>query len=177
MKYTIKQAGFTVIELIVVVTVIAILASIIILSYGGVKNNAYDSAVKSDIRQIADQIELFGLDNNGSYPVTSPTTQLISTELRATKDSYSIETNAFAYCVNNSTTPKNFAVGGVSKSGNAYYYSSVTEKVQLTTAWTSEVSVSTVCTNSNYLKLTSSSGLYGHTYSSSGPGTWAAWIN
>ena len=125
----IKNSGFTIIELLVVVSVILILVAIITVSYSGVRDSAHDSAVKSDMRNAADQIELFALDNSGNYPWSTAT--LITADISATKDSYSKSVDSFLYCANNVgfTTPI-FTLGAVSKSGKIYYYSSAVEKVQ-----------------------------------------------
>lgn len=49
-------AGFTIVELLIVVVVIAILASITVVAYSGVQNSAHDSAVQSDLRQLAQKV-------------------------------------------------------------------------------------------------------------------------
>ncbi len=47
-----KQKGFTIVELLIVVVVIAILASLTILSYNGIVSRASDSTVKTAGQQI-----------------------------------------------------------------------------------------------------------------------------
>ncbi len=51
------SSGFTIIELLVVVTVVAILASIVVLSYGSVRQQAADSKRDSDLKSLEDSIE------------------------------------------------------------------------------------------------------------------------
>lgn len=170
------QTGFSIVELLVVIIVIGILASIVMLSYSGIQNSAHDSAVKSDIGQIGEQIVLYGLDNGGLYPANA--TELGTADISATKDSYSTGTNAFAYCSDNTTTPEKFAVGGVSKSGKGYYYSSANEKVQAVTsssnpAWPSSATVASVCSTATYLNQgTVPFSVRGHT----APSSWQTWI-
>lgn len=174
MKDRTKQAGFSIIELLVVVIVIGILAAIVMLSFTSIQGNAHDSAVQSDLRQAADNIELYGLDNGGLYPAS--TANLTTADISATKDSYSTDTNSFIYCRNNSTTAPNpsFAIGAVSKSGKAFYYSSRTEKVQpAPNYWNSGVTPATVCTSSTYLGIASATALSGYVYS---PPGWASWV-
>jgi general secretion pathway protein G len=68
----IGQKGFTIVELLIVIVVIAILATISIVAYRGVQARARDSQRKSDIATIAKALELYYIDN-GKYPVGSCT--------------------------------------------------------------------------------------------------------
>ncbi len=53
-----REKGFTVVELLVVIIVIAILATIVVTSYGGVRQNAADTKRDSDLKSLEDAIEL-----------------------------------------------------------------------------------------------------------------------
>jgi len=68
-----KNSGFTIVELLVVVVVIAILAAITIVSYNGIKNRAIASSLQSDLSQNITTIENYATLNSGQYP-GSPTT-------------------------------------------------------------------------------------------------------
>ena len=60
------------VEVIIVVAIIAILASIIIPKMTGARNRSQYNACKANIRNIATALELYANDNNGSYgPGTS----------------------------------------------------------------------------------------------------------
>jgi prepilin-type N-terminal cleavage/methylation domain-containing protein len=61
--------GFTLVELLIVIVVIAILASISIVAYNGIQNRAKNVATQSDLRQIEGFLELYNTEN-GSYPST-----------------------------------------------------------------------------------------------------------
>lgn len=63
-------AGFTIIELLVVIVVIAILAAITIIAYNGIANSAKESALKSDLRSGATQLQITK-ETDGSYPSDS----------------------------------------------------------------------------------------------------------
>lgn len=69
MQWAQKQKGFTIVELLIVIVVIAILAAITIVAYTGISERARFSAMRSDLAAINKAIQLYYADN-GSYPVT-----------------------------------------------------------------------------------------------------------
>ena len=69
MKPWAKQAGFTIVELLIVIVVIGILASITIVAYNGIQQRGRDAQRRSDVATIAKALELYYLDN-GAYPPT-----------------------------------------------------------------------------------------------------------
>lgn len=58
------QAGFTIVELAVVITVIGILAAVTIATYGTVQRDAKDTAIKTATQQMADAMKLWATRNN-----------------------------------------------------------------------------------------------------------------
>ena len=68
MKWAQKQNGFTIVELLIVVVVIAILAAITIVSYNGIQNRAKDSAAQLAATQIGKKLTQYAVDNGDSYP-------------------------------------------------------------------------------------------------------------
>ena len=70
MKLSNPQKGFTLLEIIVVLTIIAILAAYIAPKVTGRVDDARISKVKSDIRVLESSLELYKLDNF-SYPDSS----------------------------------------------------------------------------------------------------------
>ena len=58
--------GFTIVELLIVIVVIAILASISVVAYNGIQQRSRDSIRKADINSIAKSLELHYVDR-GSY--------------------------------------------------------------------------------------------------------------
>ena len=61
------QKGFTIVELLIVIVVIAILAAISIVAYTGIQQKARDTQRKSDISSITKALELYYIDK-GYYP-------------------------------------------------------------------------------------------------------------
>ena len=64
------QRGFTIVELLIVVVVIAILAAITIVSYNGITNRANASASESLVATWRKKIELYQAEQT-TYPLTS----------------------------------------------------------------------------------------------------------
>lgn len=64
-----KRSGFTLVELLVVITILAILSVIGITAFSGVQKNARDSRRKGDLRSIKIALELYK-QTNGRYPGT-----------------------------------------------------------------------------------------------------------
>lgn len=60
--------GFTMIELLVVVSIIGVLAALVMVSFTGSQKQAKDSQRKSDLRQYSTSIEAFANKNGGLYP-------------------------------------------------------------------------------------------------------------
>ena len=64
------SAGFTIVELLVVVVVVGILAVIVIVGYGAVQRDAVITALKSDLRNAADMLKVSTTNDDGRYPAT-----------------------------------------------------------------------------------------------------------
>ena len=65
-RHAIRQ-GFTIVELLIVIVVIAVLAAISIVAFTGIQNRAYDSAVKNDLSNFAKKVQLIAADS-GDVP-------------------------------------------------------------------------------------------------------------
>ena len=81
MKKSTTVSGFTIIELIVVVAIIGILASVVIIGYGAWQKNTATSVLKSDLSQAATSLQSarnFSGPTNSGYPTTLPSTFVAS---------------------------------------------------------------------------------------------------
>jgi len=65
------KRGFTIVELLIVIVVIAILAAISIVAYNGIQNRAHNSELYSGVDAYHKAIKLYAVDE-GTYPATSP---------------------------------------------------------------------------------------------------------
>lgn len=72
-----KQKGFTIVELLIVIVVIAILATISIVMYRGIQERGRDSQRESDVAVITKALEMYYIDN-GRYPAGSGSTVINS---------------------------------------------------------------------------------------------------
>lgn len=65
-KHITSNRGFTIVELLIVIVIVAVLAAITIVAYNGIQQRARDSQRKSDLAQIAKALHLYGVDK-GNY--------------------------------------------------------------------------------------------------------------
>lgn len=122
MKSTSSLRGFTIVELLIVIVVIAILAAISIVAYNGIQNRANDSAVESDIATLQKKMEIFKIEStSGEYPQTIAQLNSI-TGFTLTKGAYDTGSNNVYYIKN--TSNNTYAFGLRSKSGKGYFATS-----------------------------------------------------
>jgi len=67
------KSGFTIIEMVVVISVVGILATITVVGYGSWRHSAMTTSVKSDLNGVIAAMENARMFNNG-YPTTLPST-------------------------------------------------------------------------------------------------------
>ncbi len=79
-----KQSGFTIVELLIVIVVIAILAAITIVAYNGIQQRSHTTAQKTTAENLAKKIEAYNAIQN-AYPVFN-TAGTITTQLSAIAD-------------------------------------------------------------------------------------------
>jgi prepilin-type N-terminal cleavage/methylation domain-containing protein len=104
-----KNRGFTIVELLIVIVVIAILAAITIVAYNGIQNRAKASAAQAAARQAFTKIQTFAVSNADTYPA----------DLSAAGLSSSSDTS-YQYRVDNTASPRTFCVTATTQ--NVSYY-------------------------------------------------------
>jgi prepilin-type N-terminal cleavage/methylation domain-containing protein len=115
----VRQKAFTIVELIIVISVIGILATIALVSYNGVTNRGHDAAVQSDLEAITGLLESYKADVDTPDEFPHDTTALATIGIKATKNSYQTTLPAnFIYCV--STDYQAYALVAASKPGNLF---------------------------------------------------------
>ncbi len=62
------QHGFTLVELLIVVIILAILAAIVIPQFSGATVDAQESSLNSNLNGLRSAIELYKVQHNGQYP-------------------------------------------------------------------------------------------------------------
>lgn len=79
-----KSSGFTIIELLVTIAIIAVLSSIIMVVLSGTKEKSRDARRVSDIHEIQNALNLYFTDNN-RFPIINPSVDITGS------DAFSIE--------------------------------------------------------------------------------------
>jgi len=91
-------SGFTIVELLIVIVVIAVLAAITIVAFNGVKDRAISASLKSDLNAASKAMELAKVDGADSYPSSLPASVKVSSgnvlQMTAVTDS------SKQYCLN-----------------------------------------------------------------------------
>lgn len=167
-----KQKGFTIVELLIVIVVIAILATISIVAYNGIQDRALVAVVKSDLANFAKKIEHAKVDtSDGGYP----TILTAAMGIKVTKSAYIDGRYNWYYCLTPDHTKYSVAV--ISTKGKGYYQSSVNgyEESPGTTDSTSNCTKISTTPSNSAATAASSSGYQWNSGTSTG--TWQAWVN
>lgn len=106
-----KNDGFTIIEILIVIVVIGILATITVVSYRGITGNAAAAVLKGDVKEAAERISLVKA-SDGVYPASVD-------EINDGKGPSGSADTTYSYIVDNPTNPTKFCLDGGS---NGQYY-------------------------------------------------------
>lgn len=74
LKHFKQDKGFTIVELLIVIVIIGILATLVIVSYTGIQNRARKIQNQTDAQAITKKAEAYAafVNSNGQYPTSSP---------------------------------------------------------------------------------------------------------
>jgi len=89
-----QNSGFTIVELLIVIVIIAILATLTIVAYNGIQKKAGDSAIRSDISQAAKQLAILEA-TNGNFPDNTDTLK----KSNGTTYQYTYDSATKSYCL------------------------------------------------------------------------------
>lgn len=101
-----QQEGFTIVELLIVIIVIGILAALVLVSFGGIRERAITASLQSDLHNGVKQLKAYRV-TNGKYPEViddCPTPASGKMCLKASSG------NSLSYSYDNSTSPKTFTL-------------------------------------------------------------------
>jgi prepilin-type N-terminal cleavage/methylation domain-containing protein len=156
-SWTSKQAGFTIVELLIVIVVIAILAVISVVAYTNIQNRANDAAVQSDLRALSRKFELYKVDNSANaYPYGAVLGTGTNTGMSMTFSQGSYQTGNVYNVLNCITSGgANYAVLAQSKSGKYFTVGSLDGSVKEVTA---PVTLANLTSCSTILPSSSASG-------------------
>jgi len=111
-----KQPGFTIVELLIVIVVIAILAAITIVAYNGIQNRAKAGAAQSALSQANKKILAYTIDNADMYPVALGANGIDNLAALGITNG----DTTYQYSANNTTSPRTFCL--TATNGNQSYY-------------------------------------------------------
>lgn len=98
---TIKlRTGFTIVELLIVIVIIAILAAITIVAFNGIQQRARASEAVSALSQSKKKLEIYKVEN-GSYPLTG---NLSASGISDGSVAYQYTSDGTTYCVTGTAT-------------------------------------------------------------------------
>ncbi len=112
-----KKTGFTIVELLIVIVVIAILAAITLVAYNGIRERALDSQLKTALSQANKKVLAYAAQNSDQYPDTLAQAGVSDSA-----------TAVYQFTSDNTTTPKRYAITATSgPNGPLSYYVSNTQ--------------------------------------------------
>lgn len=178
-------AGFTIVELLVVIVVIAVLASIVIVTYSGVSQRANETKLQSDLASINRQIEAYRA-SHGSYPADLAAAGIALGQGSSLQYSVDNSTSTPTFCVTDTTGGLDWHVSNGQTPASGACAGHVTGDASCTNGYTKNGSTCTLtyqatysagatsytCPSGGSLSGTTCTLTYGATYVSGGYGAY-----
>lgn len=101
-----KSKGFTIVELLIVIVVIAILAAITIVAYNGIQQRARASEASAALSQAKKKLELYKVDNS-AYPLSGT---LGTAGITDSDVSYQYTSDGSTYCITGTVSNVSYKV-------------------------------------------------------------------
>lgn len=167
-------SGFTIVELLIVIVVIAILAAIGVVAYNGIQSRTNDAAVQSDLRNLAMKIEEY-YAVNGVYPSSADST-VIGGGVSYHVNRIAYETGAanLYYCAISSGNDAKYSIAALSKSGQRFVYRQG-GFADYSGGWNSSSTFTTICSGAG-ISTTAQEFSYAKGYSFVNS-AWSSWTN
>jgi type II secretion system protein G len=134
-----KQSGFTIVELLIVIIVIGILATLVLVTFTGVQQKARNTQRQTDIKAVASHLETYNAQN-GMYPTkanlddaTWVAANLKGLDKEATKDP-----NGTVYTFAASSTSNQYGYAPTKSDGTACDNTAGNECAKFTLTYTQE---------------------------------------
>lgn len=111
-----RSSGFTIVELLIVVVVIAILAAITIVAYNGITDRSNQAVVQNAATEIRKKVLTYAVDNSDNFPIS-----LTNAGISGSDDQVGI---TYRYSYDNVANPKTFCITAIKGTNRAYVPSS-----------------------------------------------------
>ncbi len=164
------ERGFTIVELLIVIVVIAILGVISLVAYKGIADRANDTAIESDLTNLKKKIDLFIAVNNRRP--TNPELPTVTPPISVSKQSYALRPTTdhnLIFC-HGGSDPTAYTIVAYSKSGKKFFVSRDGAVQEYTTTWSDQV---VACQDS---LPTYSSNYRGYAAEDTSGGPWRSWV-
>jgi prepilin-type N-terminal cleavage/methylation domain-containing protein len=114
-----KSKGFTIVELLIVIVVIGILATLVIVTFTGIQQKARNSQRQTDINAVDSHVEAF-YASNGYYPTLADlqTSSFLSSNLKGLDPEALVDPKGGAIGATASTTNYSYVAAGASNCSN-----------------------------------------------------------
>ncbi len=101
-----SRSGFTIVELLIVIVVIAILAAITVVAYNGIQNRAKETSVQSATSQIGKKVLSYATQNSDLFPTqaTYVTDLSLPASTPSTTYDYFVADNRKSFCISATNT-------------------------------------------------------------------------